>query len=318
MRMKISPSSRLHVSGGKTGAPPACDRPVTRAGGRACSLGRPHSQHPAIVLWHIALMTKSMMTQQTAILQSLRNDPALTGLRRSLDVYYGDVAREAAMDSLYERFVKKGDLAFDVGSHVGDRIGAFRRLGARVVALEPQPDCVRVIRAIYGHDRDVKLMEAACGPQPGRLTLHINSANPTVTTASPEFVHAAHGAGGWEGQVWDRSIEVPVTTLDDLIAANGLPSFVKIDVEGFEADVLAGLTHKVPALSFEFTTIQRDVAYRSLEVIAALGGAYRFNVALGESQVMTFEEPINAAAMATHIAGLPHAANSGDVYALLD
>ena len=49
------------------------------------------------------------------------------------------------MDALYRRFVGPGDLAFDIGSHVGDRIGAFRRLGARVIALEPQPDCVRVL-----------------------------------------------------------------------------------------------------------------------------------------------------------------------------
>ena len=61
-------------------------------------------------------------------------------------------ARDAAMDALYARFVRAGDLAFDIGSHVGDRIGSFRRLGARVVALEPQPLCARAIRAIYAGD----------------------------------------------------------------------------------------------------------------------------------------------------------------------
>jgi len=254
------------------------------------------------------------MTQMLATLQSLRNDPALAGLARSLDVYYGDAARDAAMDRLYAGFVKPGDLAFDIGSHVGDRIGAFRRLGVRVVALEPQADCAHVIRALYAGDSGVTLVEAACGPQPGRLTLHVNSANPTVTTASTDFVRAADGAGGWEGQVWDRAIEVEVTTLDALIAAHGRPAFVKIDVEGFEADVLAGLSTALPALSFEFTTIQRDVASVCIARIAALG-TYRFNVALGESQEMTFAAPIDAASMTTHIEGLPHAANSGDVYA---
>ena len=73
----------------------------------------------------------------------LRADPAFAPLRRSLDVYYGDPARDAAMDALYARFVRAGDLAFDIGAHVGDRIGSFRRLGARVVALEPQPLCAR-------------------------------------------------------------------------------------------------------------------------------------------------------------------------------
>ena len=56
-------------------------------------------------------------------------------LSRSLRTYYGDPARARAMDALYRRFLKPGDLAFDIGAHVGDRIAAFRRLGARVLAL---------------------------------------------------------------------------------------------------------------------------------------------------------------------------------------
>ena len=249
-------------------------------------------------------------------ISTLKADPRFASLRRSLDVYYGDVDRDIAMDALYGRFVGKGGLAFDIGSHVGDRIASFRRLGARVVALEPQPLCFEVLSQIYCCDGAVKLLNSACGPRAGTLTLHVNSNNPTVTTASPDFIKAADGAGGWEGQVWDREIAVPVTTLDALIAEHGMPAFVKIDVEGFEADVLAGLSNPVPTLSFEFTTIQRDVAYACLDRLAALG-PYRFNIALGESQRFTFHQPISAAEMREHIAALPHDANSGDVYAVL-
>ena len=251
-----------------------------------------------------------------ASISALRADPAFASLHRSLDVYYGDTARDAAMDALYRRLVKRGDLAFDIGSHVGDRIGSFRRLGARVVALEPQPLCAAAIRTIYAGDKDVVLVEEACGERPGSVTLRINSANPTVSTASTEFVSAADGAGGWEGQVWDRQLVVPCTTLDELMRRFGMPAFAKVDVEGFEDSVLAGLTRPLPALSFEFTTIQRDVAFRCLDRLAALG-PYGFDVALGASQALSFGRWSTQDERAVPIAGLPHEANSGDVYCVL-
>jgi hypothetical protein len=136
-----------------------------------------------------------------------------------------------------------------------------------------------------------------------------------VTTASDAFVEAANGAAGWEGQVWGKSIRVPMTTLDALIAAHGRPAFIKIDVEGFEGEALAGLTQPIKALSFEFTTIQRDIARACIERCAALGYV-RFNAALGESQELG--EWRTAADITRWLEELPHAANSGDIYARLD
>jgi FkbM family methyltransferase len=237
-------------------------------------------------------------------------------LSRSLRVYYGDAARNAAMDALYANFLKPGDLAFDIGAHVGDRTSSFRRLGARVVALEPQPGAARVLRLIHGRDPEVTLIQAACGDHEGSVALRINSANPTVSTASTAFIRAARGADGWEGQVWDGEITVPCTRLDTLIRRHGRPDFVKIDVEGFEAHVLAGLTHALPAISFEFTTIQRDVAEACLALLETLG-RYRFNLTLGESQRLDFAEPVDSETMGAYIRDLPHEANSGDVYAML-
>ncbi|MDX2202140.1 MAG: FkbM family methyltransferase [Hyphomicrobiaceae bacterium] len=257
------------------------------------------------------------LTATAAIVARLRADPVFATLQRSLDVYYGDAPRDAAMDKLYARFLKPGDLAFDIGSHVGDRIASFRRLGARVVALEPQPLCAEAIRRIYVEDADVTLLEAACGSSEGTIALAVNTANPTVSTASREFVAAADGAGGWEGQRWDQEVVVPCTTLDRLVAQYGVPAFAKIDVEGFEDTVLSGLSRPLPMLSFEFTTIQRDVAQRCLERLAALG-PYRFDVALGESQALTFGRWLGWDEMSAHVAGLPHAANSGDIYCRLE
>ena len=236
------------------------------------------------------------------------------GILRSLRIYYGDRHRAAAMDRLYRGFMRRGDLVFDIGAHVGDRIAAFRRLDARVVAAEPQPALVRVLRWMYRRDPDVVIEPAAVGPSEGTIDLRINVVNPTVSTASDAFVDAARGAPGWEAQNWTRTRRVPVTTLDALIARHGVPAFIKIDVEGFEADVLAGLTQPVDALSFEFTTIQREVAMACIERCVALG-LKRFNAALGESQALVHAEWIGAEAVGRWLAALPHEANSGDIYA---
>jgi FkbM family methyltransferase len=217
---------------------------------------------------------------------------------------------------LYRRFLQPGDLAFDIGSHVGDRISAFRRRGATVVALEPQPGPAAIIRLIHGRDPSVTCLRSAAGAEAGELDLRVNSRNPTVSSLSAEFISAAQGAPGWEGQNWDTSLRVPVTTLDLLIERYGSPNFIKIDVEGFEDRVLAGLSHQVPALSFEFTTIARATAMSCIATLEQLG-PYRFNVALGESHRLHFVEPVSAMTIRSFIASLPHDANSGDVYAEL-
>jgi FkbM family methyltransferase len=238
------------------------------------------------------------------------------GVVRSLRIYYGDGERRAAMERHYRQFVRPGDLVFDVGAHVGDRIAAFRRLGARVVAVEPQPALVKTLKLIYGRDRAVAIEPVAVGRIPGALELKLNVDNPTVSTASEAFVAAAAGAPGWAGQAWTRSIRVPVTTLDALIARHGTPTFIKIDVEGFEAEALAGLTRQVAALSFEFTTIQRDVAAAAIERCAALGYG-RYNAALGENLTLVHDRWQSAQEIARWLAALPVEANSGDIYARL-
>lgn len=234
---------------------------------------------------------------------------------RSLRIYYGDRSHAPAMDRLYGQFVRRGDLVFDVGAHVGDRVASFRRLGARVVAVEPQPAFARLLRLIYGRSRDVVIEPVAIGRATGSARIMINPDNPTVSTASQDLISAARNAPGWETQRWTRSLVVPVTTLDALIARHGVPSFIKIDVEGFEAEALQGLSQPVKAFSFEFTTIQRTIALTCIDRCVTLGLS-RFNAALGESQTFAYADWVDRVAIRRWLAELPHEANSGDIYAV--
>jgi len=236
-------------------------------------------------------------------------------IARSLDIYYRDRDRTDRMDRLNAQFVRPGALAFDIGAHLGDRTASFRRLGARAVAVEPQPAIYRALRLIHGKDQGVHLHATAVGADTGRTTLFLNTANPTVSTAEKGLVEAARHADGWSDQVWDGAIETPVVTLDHLIAEHGRPDFVKIDVEGFEAEVLRGLSHPIPALSFEFTTLQRAVAADALKVLQALG-PYSCNYSTGESHTLILQDWVSPQAMIRVVSGLSEATNSGDIYAV--
>ena len=109
------------------------------------------------------------------------------------------------MTSLYRPLVPAGSLAFDIGSHVGDRVLCFRRLGARVVAVEPQAALARTLRVLFKRDAAVTIHEAAVGAEDGEVQMHLNLANPTVSTASTDFIAAANGAAGWVGQRWTHT-----------------------------------------------------------------------------------------------------------------
>jgi len=238
------------------------------------------------------------------------------GLLQSMRIYYSGRPRAAAMDTFYRQFIGPGDLAFDIGAHVGDRTACFRRLGAQVVALEPQPALARSLRLLFSFDRKVTVEEAAIAREPGRVALMVNVDNPTISTASRDFIDAAANAEGWREQRWTRSITVATTTLDALIGKHGAPAFIKIDVEGFEAEALAGLSQPVAALSFEFTIIQRDIARSAIARCSAMGYA-RFNAVLGESLAFAHQEWISPAEAEQWLNELPREANSGDIYVRL-
>ena len=167
--------------------------------------------------------------------------PQARAIGRSLRIYHAP-GRDVVLDAFYRRFLTPGDLAFDIGAHVGDRTASFCRLGARVVAVEPQPFLARLLSKILAHQPDAKILSTLIGATVGEAELTLNQANPTVATASADFIAAASGAPGWEGQHWDSALRVPVTTLDMVVAAHGMPDFIKIDVEGYEAMALAGLS----------------------------------------------------------------------------
>jgi FkbM family methyltransferase len=218
---------------------------------------------------------------------------------------------------MYAPFVAEGDLVFDVGAHLGDRSVAFAALGARVVALEPQPLIARWLRRVVRGRERIEVRAEAVGARRGVERLAISSRTPTVSTMSDAWRSAASQANpGFRSVRWGRSIDVPVVTLDDLIAQYGVPSFCKIDVEGWEAEALSGLTRPLPALSVEFVAGQLHVAAACVRRLCDLG-SYEFNVLLGERRDLAPDAWRSAEDVLSWLESGASGASSGDIYARL-
>ena len=238
------------------------------------------------------------------------------GLVRSLIIYWRP-GRQSGLRRLYGPFVGAGDLAFDVGAHLGDRTYAFRSLGARVVALEPQPAVRRWLVRLVGRSRDVSIRAEAVGRAVGTARLALSHRTPTMSSLAEDWPNAlAERNPAFRGVRWDDSITVPVTTLDALIEQYGVPRFCKIDVEGYEAEVLAGLSHRIPALSVEFVVGALDVAEACVRRLEELGG-YEFNAVEVEKRSFVSERWLASDEIVAWFRGGGMSVSSGDVYARL-
>ncbi|PZQ47978.1 MAG: FkbM family methyltransferase [Rhodovulum sulfidophilum] len=233
------------------------------------------------------------------------------GLARSLVIYRCRPWKARALARLYAEILGPGDLAFDIGAHAGNRTRAMLAQGARVIALEPQP----LFHAWLARDlpRGATLLRAAAGARAGRARLAISRLHPTVTSLAPGFAETMAGAAGFGYVRWDAEAEVEVTTLDALIAREGRPRFIKIDVEGAEDSVLAGLSTPVDWIAFEALPALPGVTAAALVRLEALG-SYRFNFIPGEAERFALPDWTDAARIAAFVAA---AGCAGDVYARL-
>ncbi|HSW37933.1 MAG TPA: FkbM family methyltransferase [Acidobacteriota bacterium] len=182
---------------------------------------------------------------------------------RKLRAYYN----KPALLRLYSGFISKGDLVFDVGANVGDYTEIFLDLGATVVAIEPQPVCIDILKKRFSQNPDVILITKGLSNEETTRQFFVSTKNHATSTFSEKF----KTEGPFNNRKWDKQLDIQTTTLDALIRDYGLPRFCKIDVEGYEYEVLDGLHAAIPAISFEYSLKLLEETERCVRHLSSLG-----------------------------------------------
>lgn len=213
----------------------------------------------------------------------------------------------------YAQFMGGEDVCFDVGANVGNKTNVFRHLCKTVVVVEPQPYCMGVLSQRFVGDKRVKLIQKAVGSSEGEAQMLISDGD-NLSSLSAGWVKSVKQSGRFPQAQWNGRQTVEMTTLDRLIEQFGTPSFIKIDVEGFEDEVIRGLTRPVRALSLEFVPEFFESTSRSLEHLARLG-KIELNYALGESTVLALRDWVSVDEMRAILNGFRGDTKVvGDVY----
>jgi FkbM family methyltransferase len=202
--------------------------------------------------------------------------------------------------------VPRNGLVFDIGANHGDMTALFQDLGARVIAVEPVPSLAALVKRRFR----TTVEQAAVGSRAGESELRLGRV-PNHSTLSPEY------AGRFGDRLSEEVISVRVVTLDALVERHGTPDFIKIDVEGYESEVLRGLSSPVAAVAFEF---QYDLLGIAEECCAMLGrlGNYGFRFAentLTGSTALSPDEDVPAGEVLARIRDTMAPASYGDIYA---
>ena len=205
--------------------------------------------------------------------------------------------------------LKEGDLVFDIGANLGLKANDYRKFGARVICCEPQPDCVQRLREMFATDSQVEILEIGLGSHIHTAQLSICQQANTISTISDRWK-----TGRFKNFQWDHTIPIQVMTLDRLISRYGRPKYCKIDVEGYEIEVLKGLTSIIPYVSIEFCKEFIDDAERCIFYLMGLG--YRnFNVSYRESNVFGSTQWLSAEELLHNLSQLCDPEEWGDIWA---
>lgn len=214
--------------------------------------------------------------------------------------------------AFFSNFVKPGDLCFDVGANVGNRIQPLLDIGAKLVAVEPQKPCYEFLKWKFGSK--ISIVTKGLSDSVGVQNFYISDSS-VISSFSKEWIDSVK-SGRMSKYKWEKVELIEMTTLDNLIAQFGMPAFIKVDVEGYELNVLKGLNKAVKMISFEYTVPeQTDVAVDCIKRILEINKNIKCNFSIGESMDYALDKWLSAEAMIEYIETKEFKdTNFGDIY----
>ena len=251
---------------------------------------------------------------------------ALTNLRRKLfeslrkirRKYFPDLIEESketiySRERFYSQFIRPDDLVFDVGANIGNRSRPFLNLGSRVVAVEPQKECQRILRLKFGNR--INIVPLGLGDKEGVKNFFLSNAN-IISSFSTEWIESVKESSRFKDSTWSKPIKIKITTLDKLIEKYGVPEFIKIDVEGYELEVLKGLSHPVNLISYEYTVPEQvQTAVDCISQIQNINSIIECNFSSGESMELVLDRWMSASDFKHYICSKEFISTGfGDIY----
>lgn len=146
----------------------------------------------------------------------------------------------------YVKMINKGDLCFDIGANIGTKSRIFLSLGAKVIAFEPQLNCLKKLKLIKNNN--FKFLAIGIGSKDEEKELIVTN-NIEIASFSNHFLNYVSNDNLYQ----QKKEKVIVKKLDTVIKKYGIPNFCKIDVEGYELEIISALSYKIPLIEFEFT-----------------------------------------------------------------
>jgi FkbM family methyltransferase len=188
---------------------------------------------------------------------------------------------------IIRNYLPENSLCFDIGANIGRKSEELVKMGARVICVEPQADCLNSLFSKFGSNSNVVIIQKAVGSSRGMGKLFKASEN-TISSMSTDFISTVKN-GRFSGYTWESTpVECEIVTMDDLINEFGIPDFCKIDVEGYESEILNGLSKSIPLISIEFTPELKKNSFDCIKRMESLG-QYEYNYSSQECGKFSFD-----------------------------